>query len=164
MKKSIFKSFVALLVLLFVGVYAFSQSDEQLKQKIESINKEMAKNMIEGNYEAGLKNYASDAISLPNNSKMVQGIDAIKQSNQAMMQSGAKFKTFETKIMQVKSCGNQITEIGTYNMSMTIPGMATDYVDNGKYMTVWEKQPDGSLKIKMEMWNTDVNPMAGGTM
>jgi hypothetical protein len=25
-------------------------------------------------------------------------------------------------------------------------------------MTIWEMQDDGSMKIKVETWNTDVNP------
>jgi ketosteroid isomerase-like protein len=123
----------------------------------------MAKAMIEGNYSQSLKYYATDAISLPNNAKMAKGIDEIKKSNEEMMKSGVKMKTFETMPLQVKSCGNQITEMGTYKLSMTIPGMPNDYEDHGKYITIWEKQTDGSLKIKVEMWNTDVNPM-GGTM
>ncbi len=33
--------------------------------------------------------------------------------------------------------------------------------DHGKYMTIWEMQDDGSLKVKVETWNTDVNPVDG---
>jgi ketosteroid isomerase-like protein len=44
---------------------------------------------------------------------------------------------------------------------MNIPGMPNDFEDQGKYLTIWEKQSDGSLKIKVEMWNTDVNNMGG---
>jgi ketosteroid isomerase-like protein len=32
--------------------------------------------------------------------------------------------------------------------------------DHGKYLTVWEKQKDGSLKVKVETWNSDVDPMS----
>lgn len=138
---------------------AFAQTDEELKQKIEGINKTIAKATIEGNYSVGLNYYTSDAISLPNQSPMVQGIDAIKKQNDVMKESGAKFKNFETKTLQVKSCGNQVIEIGTYKLSMIIPGMPNDFEDHGKYLTIWEKQPDGALKIKTEMWNTDVDPM-----
>ena len=149
-----------LFLFLFTSLTSvFSQTDEELKQKIESINKNIAKATIEGNYSLGLNYYTSDAISMPNQSPMVQGLDSIKKQNDVMMQSGAKFKTFETKTLQVKSCGNQVIEIGTYKMSMTIPGMPNDFEDHGKYLTIWEKQADGSLKIKTEMWNTDVDPM-----
>jgi ketosteroid isomerase-like protein len=159
MKNQILKMMLVL-VLLAPMISVLSQTDEELKQKIENINKAMTKAMIEGNYSVGLNYYAPDAVSMPNQAPMVQGVDAIKKQNDAMVQSGAKFKIFETKTLQIKSCGNQITEIGTYQMSMTIPGMPNDFEDNGKYLTIWEKQPDGSLKIKVEMWNTDVDSMS----
>lgn len=153
-----------LLLTWIISFNAFAQTDEALKQKIESINKEMAKAMIEGNYSQTLKYYTNDAISMPNNSKMIRGIEEMKKSNESMAQSGVKMKNFETSTLQVTTCGNQVIEIGTFKLSMEIPGMPGNYEDHGKYLTVWEKQADGSLKIKVEMWNTDVNPMGGGNM
>ena len=41
-----------------------------------------------------------------------------------------------------------------------MPGVPNDVVEEGKYLTVWEKQADGSLKVKLETWNSDTNPMA----
>lgn len=149
------------LLLCFTSLNGLSQTDQELKQKIEGINKELAKAMIEGDFSKSLKYYTNDAITMPNNSKMVQGIEEIKKSNETMIQSGIKMKNFEATTLQVKSCGTQVTEIGTYKLSMTIPGMPNDYEDHGKYLTIWEKQADGSLKIKIEMWNTDVSPMTG---
>jgi hypothetical protein len=43
---------------------------------------------------------------------------------------------------------------------MEIPMMPEPFNDVGKYMTVYEIQEDGSLKIKAETWNTDLNPWA----
>jgi len=31
-------------------------------------------------------------------------------------------------------------------------------VDNGKYLTVWKKQADGSWKVLFDMFNTDMPP------
>jgi ketosteroid isomerase-like protein len=56
--------------------------------------------------------------------------------------------------------GNLIHEIGTYKINASMPGMEKPIDDHGKYLTVWEKQKDGSLKVKIEMWNSDVDPMA----
>jgi ketosteroid isomerase-like protein len=53
-----------------------------------------------------------------------------------------------------------ITEIVTYKISGSMPGMDKPMDDNGKYVTIWEKQKDGSLKIKVETWNSDVDPMS----
>lgn len=159
--KTIMPVLLTALLLCSTNLIGFSQTDQELKLKIEGINKELAKAMIEGDFSKSLKYYSNDAITMPNNSKMVQGIDEIKKSNEAMIQSGIKMKNFEATTLQVKSCGTQVTELGTYKLSMTIPGMPNDYEDHGKYLTIWEKQADGSLKIKIEMWNTDVSPMPG---
>jgi len=35
---------------------------------------------------------------------------------------------------------------------------AMPWDDHGKYMNIWEKQDDGSMKLKAETWNSDVNP------
>ena len=32
--------------------------------------------------------------------------------------------------------------------------------DHGKYLIVWQKQTDGSWKIKVDTFNSDVDPMS----
>jgi len=39
-----------------------------------------------------------------------------------------------------------------------MPDQPAPMEDHGKYLTIWEKQKDGSLKVKVETWNSDVNP------
>jgi ketosteroid isomerase-like protein len=55
--------------------------------------------------------------------------------------------------------GDFVVDIGTYEITMNIPEMGDmPYTDNGKYMTIWEMQDDGSLLVVAETWNTDKNP------
>jgi ketosteroid isomerase-like protein len=123
------------------------------------MNKEMVKYMLEGNTEKSLSLYTADAISLPSYEPMHDGIAEIRKASEEMAKSGWKCQSFETTTLKVIPNGNLITEIGTYKISMTMPGMEKPMDDHGKYMTVWEKQTNGSLKVKIETWNTDVNPM-----
>ena len=160
MKRISLKSAILLLVSLFTASVVFSQTNEAYKEKIEKMNKEFTKAMLEGNMEKTFSMYAQDAISMPSYEPMKEGLAAIKKSNEEMMKSGFKVKSFETKVMKVNSTGNMITEIGTYKITMTMPGMDKPMDDHGKYLTIWEKQNDGSLKIKVETWNSDVNPMS----
>ena len=150
--------FVLMMVTLF-ALSANSQSNDEIRDKIAKINKQMAKAMMEGDAQATLGFYAKDAVSLPNYGEMVKGIDAIKKSNEEMVSSGMKVNSMEFNIVTVTTYGNMVSEIGTYKMNATMPGMASPMDDTGKYLTLWEKQPDGSLKIKVETWNTDKNPM-----
>ena len=32
--------------------------------------------------------------------------------------------------------------------------------DHGKYLNIWQKESDGTLKIKVNSWNSDINPMS----
>jgi hypothetical protein len=58
--------------------------------------------------------------------------------------------SFEPLTLKVIPGGNLITEIGTYKISGSMPGMDKSMDDHGKYLTIREKQKDGSLKIKVE--------------
>jgi ketosteroid isomerase-like protein len=44
---------------------------------------------------------------------------------------------------------------GTYKFSFKDPS-GKPATDNGKYLTVWKKQPDGSWKVLFDMFNTDL--------
>jgi uncharacterized protein (TIGR02246 family) len=147
------------MMVTLISLSATAQSNDEIKDKIVKINQQMAKAMMEGNAQATLGFYTKDAISLPNYGEMVKGIDAIKKSNEAMASSGMKVNSMEFNTVMVNTYGNVVSEIGTYKMNATMPGMANPIDDTGKYLTLWEKQPDGSLKIKVETWNTDKNPM-----
>ncbi len=161
MKTIYLKSVAFMFVMMFAASVAYSQSSAEYKTKIESINKEMAKNTLSGNSAKNLSLYTDDAISLPANEPMADGLPAIRKSNEEMMKSGVKVTAFELTTYKLMVNGNQVTEIGTYKISMTMPGTDKPIDDHGKYLTVWEKQKDGSLKIKIETWNSDVNPMMG---
>lgn len=159
MKTLLIRSGFALLMVTVFSISAVSQTNEELREKIVKINQQMAKAMMEGNSQAAIGFYAKDAISLPNYGEMVKGIDAIKKSNDEMLSSGMKVNSMEFNTVMVNTYGNVVSEIGTYKMNATVPGMENPIDDTGKYLTIWEKQPDGSLKIKVETWNTDKNPM-----
>jgi ketosteroid isomerase-like protein len=159
MKNAILKSSLLLIAFMMLAKTAVSQTNEEIKAKIEKINKEMAQAMLEGNSEKSLAFYADNAISMPANEKMSEGKEAIKKANAEMMKSGAKVISFETKTLKVKTCDQMITEIGTYKIGMSIPGMEGTMEDIGKYVTLWEQQSDGSLLIMLEIWNSDSNPM-----
>lgn len=136
-----------------------NQPGSEYKDMIVKLNKEIAEAMITGNHEKSISFYTKDVISLPNYSKMLEGIDAIRKSNEVMEKAGWKVKSFEPKTLNVTSCDNLITEIGIFKISFFMEGMEKPIDESGKYITIWEKQEDGSLKIKLEMWNSDTSPI-----
>lgn len=149
--------FIVLAVLIMIPGYG--QDQKELRKKIEKINNEMADYLVKGDFRAGMAYYTDDAISMPNWSPMIRGKEAMQQENTAMENMGINFNHFDFNTMEVMKSGDMVIEIGTYKMSMNMPQTPETMHDQGKYVTVWEIQNDGSLKIKADIWNTDKNPM-----
>ena len=84
--------------------------------------------------------YTDDVISMPNYMKMAIGIEAVKESNRTMQESGMKFHSMTFTTSEVMICGDLILEIGHYGLSLSWPGVEKPVADNGKYINVWEKQ------------------------
>lgn len=158
MKTKTIRLSLVLITLACLQITAFAQTNDELKAKITKLNHEMAQAMIAGNTEKNLSLYTNDAISMPNQGKMLEGIEAIRNSAREMAASGMKVKSFEATTLKVDPCDNTIVEIGKFKISISIPGMPNLMEESGKYLTIWEKQPDGSLRIKLETWNSDTNP------
>ncbi len=133
-------------------------SIDRIKTKIESLNAEMAKFMVSGNVNQIMKYYTTNAIILPNYGKKLSGKAAIKKSWEDDMKSGFKFKQVTFKTNSIEKAGNFFYEIGEYIMIMTVPGVPQEVTDIGKILIIWEKQGK-EFKIKVEMWNTNENPM-----
>ena len=133
-------------------------SMERVKTKIEGLNAEMARYMRDGSINRLMKFYSNGAIVLPNYDKKLIGKGAIRNNWDESMKSGMKFISVILKTHSIQKAGNYFYEIGEYEMIMSIPGVPENITDIGKTLVIWEKLGK-EFKIKVEMWNTDVNPM-----
>jgi ketosteroid isomerase-like protein len=153
------KLFLFTLVFAFLASCSKVQDMDALKEKVQKMNDEAAKMMVANDAAGMWENYSEDVISMPSYEPMLRGIEACKQSYKKMTEAGIKMTAFKSTVTDVMEAGNLVVDIGTYEITMTIPEMGDmPYTDHGKYMTIWEKQDDGSLKVKVEIWNSDVNP------
>jgi ketosteroid isomerase-like protein len=153
------KLFVTLFVLTLTATLVYAQDTAELKEKIQTINNRLAEMMVSGEEEAMWEYYSDDIISMPSYQPMMKGIEACKKASEEMMSSGMKMTAFKSTVTDIMQAGNLVVDIGTYEITMMLPQMGDQpWSDHGKYMTIWEMQDDGSLKVKVETWNTDVNP------
>ena len=160
MKSTISKVSMLIIFLLFSGSQLFAQEEavSSLESEIQKLNNELAKLFLAKDMDKMFTMYTDDIISLPSYQPMLIGLDAIKKQSKQDMDSPNKMTEFTLKTKQVMESGNLAIEIGVYNLTMELEGMDQPWKDHGKYLTIWERQDDGSLKMKIETWNTDVNP------
>lgn len=152
------KLYAILLAFLFVTSLLNAQDMSELRKQVQMMNDKYAEQMVDGDMNALWDYYTEDVISLPSYEPMLKGLDACKMSTQKMEKSGMKITAFSTTTTDVMQSGNLVVDIGTYKITMQIPGMDMPWDDHGKYLNIWETQDDGSMKLKVETWNTDVNP------
>lgn len=148
--------------LLVLGLPATVSAGEDLMKEVEALGDALAEAMLADDVETMLGMYAEDAISLPNYGPRMQGKEAFREHHAQMAAAGMKIDSFTSDPADVWECGSQVIEIGSFTISLSMPGMPGPMEDKGKYMTVYVREDDGSLKIKAETWNTDMNPMAMG--
>lgn len=130
------------------------------QDQIDKINKAMIESVMNGTPEATIQFYTDDAVSMPSYMPMMVGKEALAESAKEQDAEDVKWISFELNTKFVWESGSFVVEIGNYEYSMEMPMIAEPYVDNGKYMTVYEIQNNDLLKIKAETWNTDKNPWA----
>ena len=123
------------------------------------MNKVYTKAMIDNDVEKMLSMYTEDIISMPSYQPTIKGIVKVRELSEMQAKSGWKTTQFVLSITDIIVQGNLAIEIGNYNMKMSGPDVP-EWADYGKYITIWEEQKDGSMKIKVETWNTDTNPWA----
>jgi len=151
--------FLILFTFLFVTSFVKAQDNAELKKQVQAMNDKMSQMMLSGDQETMWEYYSDDVISMPSYQPMMKGIDACKESSKQMMESGTKITKFKSVNTDLLVSGDYLIDIGTYEITMTMPQMGDmPYTDQGKYMTVWEMQDDGSMLVVAETWNTDTNP------
>jgi ketosteroid isomerase-like protein len=156
---------VGLLVIGLAMPVVAGDSNEKLLKEVEAIGDSLAEAMLSDDIEFMLGMYAEGAISLPNYSPRMEGKEAFRKSQAESAAAGMKVIAFESHPTNAWECGDLVIEVGVFDITLHPPGMPGPVNDKGKYMTVYERQADGSLKIKVETWNSDMNPMemmAGG--
>jgi len=157
----------ALLIILSIStsfllstILCHSQDNsQQLKNKIQQIGNTTVQAYLAGDLDLLYSYYTDDAIQMPIYDTMLKGKQAIKQREVESRKAGAKVDTLYHCTLEVWSYGDLVWEIGAYSVTLSLLGMPNPVTDIGKYLTIWQKQGDGTFKIKLEIWNTDINPL-----
>lgn len=99
--------------------------------------------------------FTEDGTVLPPNGAAVQGRAAI----QAWAEAFPPMSDFQATIVAVDGRGDLAYIRGTYSMNLNIPGAPAPIADRGKYISIWQKQADGSWLAVHDIFNSDL-PMA----
>lgn len=95
--------------------------------------------------------YTPDAELLPPGSDVVSGTDAIRAFWQAVMESGVASATLTT--IEAMGVDSLAYEVGRYALA----GADGAPIDQGKYVVIWHRTPDG-WRLHRDIWNSTPAP------
>jgi ketosteroid isomerase-like protein len=99
--------------------------------------------------------YSDDALVLPPNLPAIQGKQQARGMWQGMFSVPGFGGGWKVSKVEVARSGDLGYVTGTYELSETDEG-GKPVTDKGKYLEVWKKQPDGSWKCIIDMFNSDL--------
>jgi ketosteroid isomerase-like protein len=145
-------------ILLIFASPTFAQDDlAKIKETIQQINAEYARASVEGDWDAVFSYYLDDVVIMPNFYEIIRGKENWRLLEDGATKRGRRINTASFATLDLWACGDVVYETGKYAMTMTLPGLSNPYSDQGKYLSIWQKQKDGSLKVKVLIWNTDLD-------
>lgn len=142
-------------MLLPAGCSPREEADaEAVTAAVNEIWSQYSSSLNSGDIDAWLSLWTDDGIQMPPNSPPVVGKEKIRARNKAVLDQF----TFDMGITneEVRLAGDWAYARGTYAATLT-PKQAGEVIFiDGKYMTILERQPDGSWKIHRDIFNSNV--------
>ena len=113
-----------------------------------------------GDADALVALHADDAIRMPPNAPLVMGQEAIRAAYQTTFEQFAAKITLSLE--EVEVAGDWAFVRGGATVTLTPKAGGEPLQDEGKYLSIRKKQPDGSWKIFRTIWNSNNPPPGAG--
>lgn len=118
-----------------------------VRQEIENVNSRFAELWDQGDFEGVAALYTDDAVMIPQGSRPVVGREAIREIQARINALGVRRQEFETVMLD--DLGDTVIEIGAYRCFGE-----SDLVDEGNTTLVWKRQPDGSWRLRWDVFHS----------
>ncbi len=111
-----------------------------------------------GDAEAWAACFTDDGVQMPPNFGANAGKAAIQGWSNGFLSMFAC--RFGLSVEEVKAAGDWAFERGRYDITLTPRAGGQSMNDKGKYITIYQRQSDGSWKIARDIWNSN-QPLPG---
>jgi len=127
--------------------------EERIRIAVENGNRMFGEGIRKGEAAAVGTLYTEDALLMPPNFEMIRGRSNTQGFWGGAIKMGVKDAILTT--VELTDLGNVVHEVGNYALKIQPEGQAA-FEDNGKYVVLWNKMPDGSLKLHRDIWNSSL--------
>ena len=148
-----------LLITLVLGVattvVSVAADSKEIEQTLRKLDEQWSKAAAAKDVDKTVSYYSDDAVVMPPNAPSATTKDTIRKVWQDMLTTPGLAINWKTTKVEVAKSGDVACLSGTYEVTMN-DASGNPVNDRGKYLVVFEKQPDGSWKCGADMWNSDL--------
>jgi len=121
----------------------------EAKQAIQKGNAQWSEGWKKGDATMVAAIFADDGVQLTSSGKILRGPQEIAERQKAAMQGADPGVQVTITTVKIWLDGTTAYETGKYKYEYTEKGKPA--VDEGRYVTIWKRQKDGSWKLAMDM-------------
>ncbi len=149
-----FKPFFLLTILFLNNNSVIGQLNKtsQLKNKIEKINSEVSKALIDKKIQSSMRYYNNDAISMPEYQASLIKKEKI-ENYYSLLTKRFNIKSYDKEITEIIDLDKQVIEIGNFKTAYHLIETDTTLKLNGSYLNIWGRTKNGEIKVLVESWN-----------
>lgn len=129
-----------------------------VKDQIADWNANFCKAVANQDIDSVMEGYDPAARLLAPNVPMAVGRDAIRAVFQSFLDAGTN--SLELDSIEIIEDGDLVIDVGRYVLGMQVPDVGP-VEDTGKFVDVFRRQPDGSLRVIVDTFNSDLPAAAG---
>jgi uncharacterized protein (TIGR02246 family) len=142
-----------------IGSHNHSEETYMSVEAIEETRKAHVAALNRGDVDAWASAFADDGVQMPPNAPANVGRDSIRAWSGGLL--SAFSVEFALAPEEVQVAGDDWAfERGDFEIALTPKGGGEPMRDAGKYITVYQQQPDGRWAMARDIWNSD-NPLPG---
>jgi len=147
------------IAILSIGACTKKVDTEADVAAINSLLEEFDEALNASDLDGLMSCFTEDAVRMPPNTPALVGKEAIRN----MFQSSFEHYTTEVHNTseEVIVCGDWAFVWGTHTVTFALKVGGESIRDNGKSITIWQRQPNGSWKLSRGIYNSDL-PSSGG--
>jgi len=137
-----------------------SSDPATVKAAIEATNARFLEAFKRGDKAGMLASYTDDAVLMMPNEPAWRGRSGIEKGLDGFL-GQVSLKDGGTTTGDVMVSGDMAVETGTFTWTLQSKTGGADIKDQGKYLTVWKRQADGSWKAVRDINNSDLPASKG---
>lgn len=161
------KKFVLIVACVVTAMLAACKPQTQTSSKTKNVDKAAEETVLKKadadwskaaaaqDVDKTVSYYAADALVLPPNGTAITDKGAIRNAWKEMITAPSFSGGWTASKVDVAKSGEIGYISGTWQFKWNGPDRKPAS-DHGKFVEVWKKQPDGSWKCAVDIWNSDV--------